>query len=99
MRFLGWILRGVVFLVLLGFALKNTEMVTVRLLLGGEWRAPLVLIVFIMTCAGAILGVLACLSWVYRQRQRILALQRELATLRGSIAAAAMAPAPDERLG
>ncbi len=99
MRFLGWILRGLLFLVLLGFALKNTEMVTVRLLLGGEWRAPLVLVLFIMTCAGAVLGVLACLSWVYRQRQRILALQREMATLRSSLAAGATAPAPDERLG
>lgn len=99
MRMIGWILRVALFLLLLGFALKNTEMVTVRLLPGGEWHAPLVLVLFAMTCVGAVLGVLACLSWVYRQRQRILVLQRELDALRAGLAAGAAAPAPDERLG
>jgi uncharacterized integral membrane protein len=36
MRYLGWIAKVLVFVLLLGFALKNTDPVTVRYFLGLE---------------------------------------------------------------
>ena len=41
MRLLGWVAKAVLFLLLAGFALKNSEMVTLRYFLGQEWSAPL----------------------------------------------------------
>ena len=41
MRYLCWIVRLVLFIVLLGFAIKNTDPVSVHYFLGWEWRAPL----------------------------------------------------------
>ena len=43
MKYLLWFVRFVVFVVLLGFAFKNTDPVAVRFYLGGEWDAPLVI--------------------------------------------------------
>jgi hypothetical protein len=47
MRYLSWITRLVLFLLLLGFALKNTEPVALRYFLGQEWRAPLSLVLLL----------------------------------------------------
>ena len=80
MRYLRWIAYPVLFLFLLGFALKNTEPVTVRYVLGLQWSAPLSLLMLLFFVAGAVLGVIAALSLVYRQR-------RELASLRDRVAA------------
>jgi uncharacterized integral membrane protein len=64
------------FLLLLGFALKNTELVAVRYFLGREWRAPLSLVLLVFFGAGAVLGVLASLSVAYRQRRELVRLRR-----------------------
>jgi len=44
MRILGLLLKLAVFFLLLGFAFKNADTVTVRYFLDFEWRAPLVFI-------------------------------------------------------
>jgi putative membrane protein len=62
----------------LGFALKNAEPVTLHYYLGFAWRAPLVLVLLVTLCMGALVGILACLPLVFRQRRRLLAMQREL---------------------
>jgi uncharacterized integral membrane protein len=84
MRALTRIVRAValtaLFLLFFGFALKNTELVTVRYFLGQEWRAALSLVLLAFFGAGVVLGVLASLSVAYRQR-------RELARLRQRVAA------------
>jgi uncharacterized integral membrane protein len=79
MRVLSWIAKGVVFLALAGFALKNSEIVTLRYFLGQEWRAPLSLVLLLFFAAGAVLGVLAALSVAYRQRRELNALRRAAA--------------------
>ena len=78
MRYLRWILRTLLFLVLLGFALKNTDPVVVRYFLGWEWHAPLTLVLFVFFVAGAVLGALAGVGWLYNQRRELLHLRREL---------------------
>jgi putative membrane protein len=78
MRYLSWFLGLVLFLLALGFAVKNSELITVRYYLGYQWQAPLALVALIFLGAGAVLGVVASLGFVFRQRREILALKREL---------------------
>ncbi len=59
---LGWLVRLLIFLVLLGLAMRNSEPVTLHYYFGLEWRAPLVMLLFTFFAAGAILGVIACLG-------------------------------------
>jgi putative membrane protein len=77
MRYLSWTLRILLFLLLFGFALKNTELVTVHFYLGSGWEAPLALVLLVIFGIGAAAGVFACLSYLYRQRREILQLRKE----------------------
>ncbi len=78
MRYLSWFLGLVLFLLALGFAVKNSELITLRYYLGYQSQAPLALVALIFLGAGAVLGVVASLGFVFRQRREILALKREL---------------------
>jgi lipopolysaccharide assembly protein A len=78
MRYLRWIVRLVLFIVLLGFAIKNTDPVSVHYFLGWEWRAPLALVLLVFFVAGAALGVMAGAAWLYRHRREVIHLRREL---------------------
>ena len=78
MRSLVWLLRITLFLLLLGFAVKNSDPVVVQYYFGQEWRAPLVLVLFLSLCMGAVLGIVASLGQVFRQRREILDLKKEL---------------------
>ncbi len=69
---------AVIFLLLLGFAVKNSDSVALRYFLGLEWHAPLVLMLLIFFTAGAVLGISASLLMMGRQRREILGLKREL---------------------
>lgn len=73
-RFLGFLL----FLMVVGFALKNSEVVTVNYYLGYQWQAPLVLVLLLFFAVGAVVGVLTSLGYLFRQRKEILGLKREL---------------------
>ena len=77
MRYLRWIPWVLVFVLLFGFALKNTDAVAVRYFLGWEWRPPLSLALFVFFAAGAVLGVLAATVALYRQRRELVELRRE----------------------
>jgi uncharacterized integral membrane protein len=77
MRYLGWIVKLLLFLVLLGFALKNTAPVEVRFFLSQSWQAPLSLVLFLFFAAGAAAGVAAALGVACRQRRELEALRRE----------------------
>lgn len=72
MRIVSWTLRLLLFLLLLTFALQNTEEATVRYYLGIEWRAPLALLLFAFFLAGALIGALAAAagSWGRQRRRR-----------------------------
>ena len=78
MRYLVWLLRAAMFLVLLGFAVKNDQPVVLRYFLGYEWQASLVVILLLFFAVGMGIGVLAVLGNLFRQRREIAALKREL---------------------
>jgi putative membrane protein len=78
MRYISWALRILLFLLLFGFALKNTDPVVVRFYLGSQWEAPLAMVVLVFFGVGAVAGVIACLTYVYRQRREILQLRKEV---------------------
>ena len=78
LRDIAWLLRALLFVALLLFALKNTEPVTLRLYLDQTWQAPLVLVVLVLFAVGAVLRILAWLSQLLAQRRENLALKRRL---------------------
>lgn len=78
MRYLSWILRLLLFVLLLGFALKNSDPVSVRFYLGSQWEASLALVVLVFFGIGAAAGVIACFAYIYRQRREILQMRKEL---------------------
>lgn len=78
MRYLLWIVKLAVFLVLLGFALKNTDPVTVRYYLGMEWEAPLIIVALAFFVAGIAIGMLASMTNLYKVRRQVFALKKQL---------------------
>jgi uncharacterized integral membrane protein len=78
MRYLHWTLRIMLFIVLLGFAVKNDQPVTLRYFFGYEWQSSMVIVVLIFFTAGAAAGVLAMLGNVLQQRREIARLRRDL---------------------
>jgi len=78
MRYLNWIVRVVLFIALLGFAVKNDQPVTLRYFFGFERQSYLVVVLLIFFSVGTAVGVLAMLSSLLRQRREIAALKRQI---------------------
>lgn len=78
MKYLIWLLRAFLFLLLLSFAVKNDQPVVLRYFFGYEWHASLVLVLLLFFAAGAAVGMLALLSNLLRQRKELAALKNEL---------------------
>jgi len=78
MRYVIWIFKFLLFALVLTFAVRNTEPVTVRYFLGWEWQSPLIFVLLIAFCAGIALGLAAGLGRMFRQRREIAALNRKL---------------------
>lgn len=81
MNALIWLLRGTLFIVLLGLAIKNSSDVELRFFFDAAWHAPLSLVVLVSVTGGIVLGLLAVLPRLIRQRRDIVALRRKLAKL------------------
>ena len=77
MRVLLWGCRIFIFLFLLAFALKNSDLVSVRFFFDTVWQAPLVIIVLAFFAGGAALGVLSLLGTVFGLRREVSRLKRE----------------------
>ena len=78
MRYLVWILRLIVFVVILMFALKNTGPVDVRFF--GDYvvsGVPLIVVMLIMLVLGAVLGWLITLPSLLKHRRDIARLKRD----------------------
>lgn len=80
MRYLLWLLKFLLFVLILSFAVKNTDTVAVRYYLGYEWQAPLVLVLLVVFCLGVAIGIVANFTHTFRQRREIVALKRALRT-------------------
>ncbi len=76
MRILTWAIRLVLFVVLLAFAARNTEPVTLRFYFDLAWQAPLVALLLAFFAAGAVLGLIAMSGTYLAQRREIARLQR-----------------------
>jgi len=87
MQALVWIVRLVVVMLLVWFAVKNAQPVEIHGLLDRTWQAPLVFVLLIVFVAGMVIGLLAWIPTVVRQR-------REIARQRKSAARLAAMPAP-----
>ena len=93
MHYLMWTIKVFLFLLILSFALVNTDPVTVRYYLGYQWQAPLVLVLLVAACIGALVGLLASLFQALRLRREVAALKRELRAMKQSSAAPLLPPA------
>jgi putative membrane protein len=79
MTALTWAIRLIIFSLLLLFALRNTDPVTLQFLPGHAWDAPLVIVLLAFFAGGALLGVLSLAGVFFRQRREIGRLKREAA--------------------
>ena len=89
MQTLVWIARLAIVLVLVWFAVKNAQDVTLHGLPGQQWEAPLVFVLLAVFVGGMVIGLLAWVPTVVRQRREIGRLRRTQATI-----AATPAPPP-----
>jgi uncharacterized integral membrane protein len=78
MRIVTWTIRLFVFLLLIAFAAKNVEPVTLRFYFDLALQAPLVLLLFGFFVLGALFGVAALLATLLRQRREISVLKKQL---------------------
>ena len=66
-----WILRLAIVLVLVWFAVKNSQQIEVNGLPGQVWQAPLVFVLLVAFVGGVVIGLLAWIPTVVRQRRVI----------------------------
>lgn len=78
MKLFIWLLRAALFVVLLGFAVKNSSMVTLHFFFDAAWPLPLVAVMLIFFATGAGAGLSAALGTFLRQRREILRLKKEI---------------------
>ncbi len=77
MRILTWAIRLALFILLLAFAAKNTDPVTLRFFFDSAWQAPLVALLLAFFVAGALLGLMAAAALLLRQRRELQRLRRD----------------------
>jgi uncharacterized integral membrane protein len=70
-RYLGLAAKLLVFLLVLGFALKNSHSVTFNSYLGYVWQAPLIIMLGLAFVLGALTGALALLPTLFRLRREL----------------------------
>ena len=74
-----WFIRLCIVLILVWFAVKNSQDVTIKGLPGQVWEAPLVFILLAVFIAGVVIGLLAWVPTVVRQRRELGRLRRTAA--------------------
>src|SRR5688572_22727292 len=92
MQALVWIFRLAIVLVLVWFAVKNRQDITLTYLPEQSVTAPLVFVLLVIFVAGVVIGLLAWIPTVVRQRRELGRLRRE-ADKQAALAAIA-APVP-----
>ena len=78
MRVIAWLIRIVVFVLFLAFAIENTEPVIINLFLGYYLEAPLVLFLLGALLIGVLLGLLMLVPNLLRKRRELARLRREV---------------------
>jgi lipopolysaccharide assembly protein A len=78
MQALVWILRLLIVVVLVWFAVKNAQVVTLYGLPDQSWQAPLVFVLLVAFVSGVVIGLLAWLPTVFRLRREVARLARQV---------------------
>ncbi|MCB4812012.1 LapA family protein [Methylovorus menthalis] len=85
MRYIYIPLGTLLFIMLLGFALKNSQPAELHYYLGLIWQAPLSLMLLITFSIGVLAGILACVGVMIKQKRQMMSLRKELKTLNKNI--------------
>jgi uncharacterized integral membrane protein len=88
MQAIVWIVRFLILLFIVWFATKNAQPVRIHGLLDQSWDLPLVFVMLVAFVTGIVIGLLAWVPTVVRQRREIGRLKKTAAQL------AAMPPPP-----
>lgn len=76
MQALVWILRFLIVVILVWFAIKNADPVAVKGFPGQVWEAPLAFVLLVVFVAGVVIGLLAWIPTVLRQRRELARVSR-----------------------
>ncbi len=82
MKFIVWLIRVLVFVLLLVLALANTQLATLNFLAGYAWTAPLILIGLAFFVVGLLAGLVSAVPSTVRLRMENGRLKRELRAAR-----------------
>jgi uncharacterized integral membrane protein len=96
MQALVWIVRLVIVVILVWFAVKNSQPIDVHGMPGQVWQAPLVFVLLVVFVAGVVIGLLAWVPTVMRQRREIGRLRRAAAKAAAASIAPPLAGGPSE---
>lgn len=77
MRIIYIILGVTLFILLMGFALKNAYPVTLFYYLGLSWQAPFSLILFLTLITGIVAGLVAITPTLIKQRRELNRIRKE----------------------
>ncbi len=87
MRYLVWILRLVIFIIVLLFALKNTALVDVGFFGGyALHQIPLIVVMLAAFVLGVVFGLLVAATALVRRRRELNRLRRELGRAQEALA-------------
>jgi uncharacterized integral membrane protein len=78
MSYILWIIKAALFVLVLLFAIVNTDPVTVRFYLGYRWEAPLVVVLLATLTIGALAGVVTTFLHIFQVRRQVARLEQEL---------------------
>jgi lipopolysaccharide assembly protein A len=93
MQALVWIVRFLIVVILVWFAVKNAQPITIHGLPEQSWQAPLVFALLVAFVGGVVIGLLAWVPTVVRQRRELARLRRNAET-QAALATTMAAPAP-----
>jgi len=94
MKFIVWLIRVLVFVLLLVLALSNTQPATLNFLAGYAWSAPLILIGLAFFVVGLLAGLVSSMPAMVRLRLENGRLKRELRVARETPAVVEQPPMP-----
>lgn len=86
MNIISKIITVLLFILFFGFALKNTETVTLHFFLGYEFPGPLVLMLLIFFISGIVFGVFAMLPTLFRYRRDLSKYRKNLTLMEHEVA-------------
>lgn len=94
MKFIVWLIRVLIFILLLLLALANMQGAVLNFLAGYAWHAPLILIGLAFFVIGLLAGLLSSLPALFRLRLENNRLKRELRVARDAPVVADVPPLP-----